>query len=64
MENVINIVQTLGFPIACVCALFWFVVRLEDSHKSEMSAVTEALNNNTQALIRLEQKLEDKKNEN
>ena len=60
---IMELITTIGFPIACVCALFWFIVRLEDSHKSEMSAVTEALNNNTQALIRLEQKLEDKTNE-
>ena len=34
----ITIVQSLGFPIACVAALGWFVVRLTDQHKAEMDA--------------------------
>ena len=57
MENLVDIVQKLGFPIACVIALFWQNTKLNDQHKEEMRAVTDALTNNTQALIRLEEKI-------
>lgn len=57
MDNFVSIVKELGFPIACVLALFWMVVRQNDQHKEEMQAMSEALNNNTKALIRLEEKI-------
>lgn len=57
MDDLINIIQTLGFPIACVVALFWHNIKLAQQHKEEMQAMSEALNNNTQALIRLEEKI-------
>lgn len=57
MDNIVTIIKELGFPIACVLALFWMVVRQADQHKEEMQAMSEALNNNTQALIRLEEKI-------
>ena len=53
----ITIVQSLGFPIACVIGLGWFVVRLTDQHKAEMDAMTEALQNNTQVLISIRERL-------
>ena len=57
MESIVEIIQALGFPIACVVALFWQNNHLNEQHKQEMDAITEALNNNTQALIRLEEKI-------
>ena len=57
MDEIINIIQTLGFPIACVIALFWQNNHLNAQHKEEMNAITSALNNNTQALIRLEEQI-------
>ena len=53
----VTIIQTLGFPIACVIGLGWFVVRLTDQHKAEMDAMTEALHNNTQVLISIRERL-------
>ena len=53
----ISIIQSLGFPIACVCALGWYVVTLTKQHKAEMDAVTEALNNNTQVLVAITERL-------
>ena len=57
MENVVEIIRDLGFPIACVVALFWQNTRLNDQHKQEMQAMTDALNNNTQVLISLKEKI-------
>ena len=53
MENIVTIIAQVGFPIVC-CLLLWkALVDEKDAHKTEMAAVTEALNNNTQALIHL-----------
>lgn len=57
MEEVIKIIQSLGFPVACVIALFWQNNHLNEQHREEMNAITDALENNTQALIRLEEKI-------
>lgn len=57
MEEVIQIIQSLGFPVACVIALFWQNNHLNEQHREEMNAITDALENNTQALIRLEEKI-------
>ena len=57
MEEIIQIIQSLGFPVACVIALFWQNNHLNEQHREEMNAITDALENNTQALIRLEEKI-------
>ena len=64
MNEIVQIISTLGFPIACAIALGWYVVttnkennaridKLQEEHKEEIQKVTEALNNNTLALQRL-----------
>lgn len=50
-----QLIGTLGFPIACVCAMFWMWNKEREDHKAEMQKMTEALNNNTQALIKIEE---------
>lgn len=57
MDEVIQIIQTLGFPIACVIALFWQNNKLQEQHKEESHKMTEALNNNTLALTELKNKI-------
>lgn len=57
MDEVIQIIQTLGFPIACVIALFWQNNKLQEQHKEEAHKMTEALNNNTLALTELKNKI-------
>lgn len=49
---------SLGFPIACVVAMFFFWNKEREDHKSEMQKMTEALNNNTLALIKIESIIE------
>ena len=48
-----TIISNLGFPIACVIAMFWMMNKEREDHKEEMQKVTEALNNNTLALTAL-----------
>ena len=73
MNDVINLIQSLGFPIACVVALFAMWQSEVKSHDEEMDkmrtaleeqskSTTEALNNNTVILTRILERLgvEDK----
>lgn len=49
-----QLIGSLGFPIACVIAMFFFWNKEREDHKTEMKNMTEALNNNTLALIKIE----------
>ena len=57
MDSIINIIKEFGFPVACVIALFWQNNKLNEQHKEEMAQITQALNNNTVALIELKDKI-------
>lgn len=52
-----TLIGTLGFPIACVIAMFYMWNKEREDHKTEMDKVTQALNNNTTALIKIEELL-------
>lgn len=54
-----QLIGTLGFPIACVIAMFYMWNKEREDHKTEMQNMTNALNNNTQALIKIEEYLKN-----
>lgn len=45
-----TLIANLGFPIACVIAMFWMWNKEREDHKAEMREVTQAITNNTLAL--------------
>ncbi len=45
-----TLIANLGFPIACVIAMFWMWNKEREDHKAEMQEVTKAITNNTLAL--------------
>lgn len=64
VQDLIQAITTVGFPIVCCGAMMWYVKyvtdanreevsKLNDQHKEEMSEVTQAINNNTIALQKL-----------
>jgi large-conductance mechanosensitive channel len=55
--SVQTIISNLGFPIACVIAMFWMMNKEREDHKEELQKVTEALSNNTLALTELQDML-------
>ena len=83
MEQVITLIQTVGFPIACAIAMFMMLNNEQKAHKDESQQITAtitdlkisfqdslnqqksdmvtALNNNTRALQKLIDKLDDTK---
>ena len=46
----ISIIQTIGFLIACVIAMFYYWNKEREDHKAEIDSMKEALNNNTLVL--------------
>lgn len=55
-----QLVGSMGFPIACTVILFYFWNKEREDHKAEMLKVTEAINNNTLALVKIESVLDGK----
>ena len=45
-----TLISNLGFPIACVIAMFWMWNKEREDHKQEMKEVTTAVTNNTIAV--------------
>lgn len=58
VNSLIQLVGSLGFPIVACGALFWRMVKSDEQHKEEMSKISEALNNNTSALVKLTERLD------
>ena len=58
-NDIITAICTVGFPIVAYGALFWYVLRKDTEHKSEVEKMTEAINNNTIALTKLIERLEN-----
>lgn len=64
VEGIVSAISTIGFPIVCCLVLGWYVKyitdknreeinKLNEQHKTEMTDVTQAINNNTLVMQRL-----------
>lgn len=53
INDVVQIVGTLGFPIVACGALFWKMNKDEERRSEESSKLQEAISNNTLALTEL-----------
>ena len=64
VEQFMQAIGTLGFPIVCSGAMMWYVkyitdknreeiAKITEQHKDEISEVTQALNNNTLVIQKL-----------
>lgn len=58
VNTLIQLVGSLGFPIVACGALFWRMVKSDEQHKEEMYKMSEVLNNNTNAIVKLTEKLD------
>lgn len=59
IQAITALIGSLGFPIAACIAMFAMLNKEREEHKSEMSEVTKAIQNNTLALQALKDKLDD-----
>lgn len=63
MEDVINAVSTVGFPIAMSLLLFWYLQKESENHKEETASLKDAINKLEIAITTLVNRLEDKTND-
>lgn len=52
-----QLIGSLGFPIVCCGALFWYMVKEKDAHKEEMEELRKSVEANTTAINSLCQHL-------
>lgn len=55
--SILEIISSVGFPIACCIAMFFLQNKITENHKKEMSEMKNAIDNNTVALTKLIEKL-------
>ena len=48
-----QLIGSLGFPIVCCGALFWYMLKEKDAHKEEMEELCKSVEANTQAINKL-----------
>ena len=53
MDELMQAISTLGFPIVAYGAMFWYMVQHSNQHREEMNTVRASLDANTQAVIEL-----------
>ena len=58
VSGIIQVVGSLGFPIAACIAVFWYLMKESENHKAEVNKLSDALQNNTIALTKLCDELE------
>ena len=54
-----GLISQLGFPIACCCVLGWYIYHLEEIHRKEVDGLRETIENNTEILSTLVNKLNE-----
>lgn len=57
ISGILEIISSVGFPIACCIAMFIQQNKMSENHKNEMSEMKNAIDNNTVALTKLIEKL-------
>ncbi len=58
MDNIVNVITTVGFPIAMCLLLFWYMQKESENHKSETNSLKDAINKLELAITTLTNKLE------
>ena len=59
-EDVVQIISTVGFPIAMCLLLFWNMKQEQETHKQEVLELKDVISRNNEILASLKQLIEDK----
>lgn len=59
INGIMQIIGSLGFPIVACIFLFRQNINIEEKHTNEMKSIIEAINNNTIALTKLSERLDN-----
>lgn len=58
MDNIVNVISSVGFPIAMCLLLFWYMQKESENHKEETGSLKDAINKLELAITTLTEKLE------
>lgn len=58
MENWVNLVSSVGFPIAMCIVVCWYVYKKDASHKEEIDKLSDAVNSQTLNIQKLVDRLD------
>ena len=53
MENIPQVIGELGFPIAMVMVLVWFIIQNQKWHREDSKEWRDAISNNTAVMQRI-----------
>lgn len=53
VTTITQLIGSLGFPIVCCVALFWYMMKEKEAHKAEMEEVRKSVEANTLAINNL-----------
>lgn len=53
MDTLVQFINTVGFPIACVVGMAWYIREQQKTHKEEVKELASAVSNNTLVLQKL-----------
>lgn len=57
MENIVNIISSVGFPIAMCLLMFWYIQKETENHREETNGLKDAINELKLAITTLIEKL-------
>lgn len=60
INTMVELINTMGFPIVVCGVLFWFIKNTLSKHQTLMEQFVKAIDNNTDTIKLLVQKLQDK----
>lgn len=59
MDELVNIISSVGFPIAMSLILFWYLQKESENHKQETAGLRDAITKLELAITTLVNKLEE-----
>ena len=59
-DIIVQVISTVGFPIAMCILMFWFLNKEQENHKNEMNELKDVIARNNEVLASLKQLIEDK----
>ena len=60
INNIAQLISTIGFPIAACCAIFFMMNKEREDHKAEVDSLKDVLSEVKETMAALKQLIEDK----
>lgn len=62
ITEIVNVISSVGFPIVMCVIMFKYLQKNDDKREEDSKEIREAINNNTQIMIQLVDKIDQYKN--